>query len=94
METTVTDIAADCAAAKKAARVLAFASTEAKDHALESIAAGLRERAEAILEANPAAGSFLATANLVGRFVELLAEGKQHEFYRYHLNRWVSSPIV
>ena len=54
METTVTDIAADCAAAKKAARVLAFASTEAKDHALESIAAGLRERADAILEANAA----------------------------------------
>lgn len=49
---------------------------------------------DAILEANPAAGGSLATNNLVGRFVELMAEGKQHEFLRYHLNRWVSSPTV
>jgi phage terminase large subunit-like protein len=47
---------------------------------------------EAILEANPAAGSFLSVQNLMGRFIELMAEGKHHEFLRYHLNRWVSRP--
>jgi phage terminase large subunit-like protein len=47
----------------------------------------------AVLEANPAAGSFLSTANLLGRYVELKAEGKVHEFRRYHLNQWVSSPL-
>jgi glutamate-5-semialdehyde dehydrogenase len=54
METTVNDIAADCAAAKAASRTLAFATTGSKDRALESIATGLRDRSGAILEANAA----------------------------------------
>jgi len=54
METTVSSIASDCAAAKAASRTLAFATTEAKNRALESIASGLRARTEAVLEANAA----------------------------------------
>ena len=46
----------------------------------------------AVLEANPAAGSFLSLTNLLGRYAELVAEGRSHEFRRYHLNQWVSSP--
>lgn len=46
----------------------------------------------AILEANPAAGNFLSMANLMGRWMELTAEGRAHEFRRYHLNQWVASP--
>jgi len=48
-ETTVTD---SCAAAKRAARSLATASTEAKNAALEAAARLLEERSDAILEAN------------------------------------------
>ena len=54
METTVSDIASDCAATKVASRTLAFAPTEVKNRALDSIAAGLRDRTDAILEANAA----------------------------------------
>lgn len=54
MEATLTDIAADCAAAKAAARDLASASTDAKNRALEAIAAGLIEQKDAILESNAA----------------------------------------
>ena len=46
----------------------------------------------AVLEANPAAGSFLSLTNLLGRYMELYAEGKVYEFRRYHLNQWVASP--
>lgn len=52
METTLTDIAADCAAAEKAARVLATAPTEAKNKALDAISEGLIEAVDSILTAN------------------------------------------
>lgn len=48
------------------------------------------ELVEAILEANPAAGSFLSTENLVQRFRDPTVA--RYEFERYHLNRWVSPP--
>jgi glutamate-5-semialdehyde dehydrogenase len=54
MATTTTSVAESCAAAKKAARVLASASTEAKNTALEATARLLEERTEEILEANAA----------------------------------------
>jgi phage terminase large subunit-like protein len=43
---------------------------------------------EAIVEANPAAGAFLSVDNLLARFREI----PEHEFRRYHLGQWVSSP--
>lgn len=46
----------------------------------------------AIIESNPAAGEALSLEGLMGRYLELSAEGKHYEFLRYHLNRWVSSP--
>jgi glutamate-5-semialdehyde dehydrogenase len=52
MDATLTDIVADCAAAKGAARVLAAASTEDKNKALDAIAAGLIENVDPILAAN------------------------------------------
>lgn len=42
----------------------------------------------AILQANPAAGSFLSIDNLTDRFGDIAL----HEFRRYHLNRWVAAP--
>ncbi len=45
---------------------------------------------DAILEANPAAGSFLSIENLVARFNDPTLA--RYEFERYHLNRWVSAP--
>jgi phage terminase large subunit-like protein len=42
----------------------------------------------AILQANPAAGSFLSIEGLVERFGDVAL----HEFERYHLNRWVAAP--
>ena len=54
MAVTTTTVAESCAAAKKAARVLASASTEAKDAALEATARLLEERSAEILEANAA----------------------------------------
>lgn len=42
----------------------------------------------AILQANPAAGSFLSIDNLLDRFGDL----PLYEFERYHLNRWVAAP--
>ena len=54
MAVTTTTVAASCAAAKKAARTLANASTEAKDAALEATARLLEERTAEILEANAA----------------------------------------
>lgn len=54
MATTTTSVAQSCAAAKKAARVLASASTEAKNAALAATARLLEERAAEILEANAA----------------------------------------
>lgn len=54
MEATATDIAADTLTARGAARAMAAASTEVKNRALESIARGLGESVEAILEANAA----------------------------------------
>jgi glutamate-5-semialdehyde dehydrogenase len=52
MAVTETSVAEHCAAAKRSARALASASTEAKDAALEATARLLEERADAILEAN------------------------------------------
>jgi glutamate-5-semialdehyde dehydrogenase len=54
MAVTTSTVAESCAAAKKAARVLASAPTEAKDAALEAIARLLEERTEEILAANAA----------------------------------------
>ncbi len=54
MAVTTSSVAESCAAAKVAARVLAAASTEAKDTALEAIARLLGERGEEILAANAA----------------------------------------
>jgi len=54
MEATTTDIAADTNTAKSAARAMAAAPTEVKNHALEVIARGLGDSVEAILEANQA----------------------------------------
>lgn len=44
----------------------------------------------AILEANPAVGSFLSLENLISRFRDPTVA--RYEFERYHLNRWVSAP--
>src|SRR5829696_3350965 len=52
MAMTETTVAESCAAAKRAARKLATASTEAKNAALEATARLLEERTEGILEAN------------------------------------------
>ena len=52
MDATITDIAADCAAAKSAARTLASAPTENKNRALAAIASGLVESVDSILAAN------------------------------------------
>jgi len=52
MAVTETTVAESCAAAKRAARALATASTEAKDAALEATARLLEERSTEILEAN------------------------------------------
>jgi len=52
MDATITDIAADCAAAKSAARTLASAPTEDKNRALAAIASGLVESVDSILAAN------------------------------------------
>jgi glutamate-5-semialdehyde dehydrogenase len=52
MAATETTVAESCAAAKRAARVLATASTEAKNAALEVTTRLLEERSEEILEAN------------------------------------------
>jgi glutamate-5-semialdehyde dehydrogenase len=54
MAVTTTSVAESCAAAKRAARVLAGASTRAKDAALEETARLLEERSDQILEANAA----------------------------------------
>jgi glutamate-5-semialdehyde dehydrogenase len=54
MAVTETTVAESCAAAKRAARAIAAASTEAKNAALEATAVLLEERAETILEANAA----------------------------------------
>jgi glutamate-5-semialdehyde dehydrogenase len=54
MAVTTTTTAETCAAAKRAARVLASASTEAKNAALEATARLLEERSEEIVEANAA----------------------------------------
>src|SRR3954451_8679294 len=52
MAVTETTVAESCAAAKRAARALATASTEAKNTALEATARLLGERVDSILEAN------------------------------------------
>src|SRR6478752_2702482 len=52
MAVTETTVAESCAAAKRAARALATASTEAKNAALEATARLLEERSAEILEAN------------------------------------------
>ncbi|MGV1049526.1 MAG: glutamate-5-semialdehyde dehydrogenase [Solirubrobacterales bacterium] len=54
MATTTTTVAESCAAAKKAVRALASASTETKNAALEATARLLEERSAEILEANAA----------------------------------------
>jgi glutamate-5-semialdehyde dehydrogenase len=52
MAVTTTSVAESCAAAKKASRTLAGASTQAKNAALEATARLLEERSAEILEAN------------------------------------------
>ncbi|HET9185405.1 MAG TPA: gamma-glutamyl-phosphate reductase, partial [Solirubrobacterales bacterium] len=52
MAVTTTGVAESCAAAKRAARVLATAATASKDAALAATARLLEERSQAILEAN------------------------------------------
>src|SRR6476469_730964 len=52
MAVTETTVAESCAAAKRAARGLASASTEAKNAALEATARLLEERSADVLEAN------------------------------------------
>src|SRR5919112_5954824 len=52
MAATETSVADSCAAAKRAARGIATASTEAKNAALEATARLLEERSDGILEAN------------------------------------------
>jgi len=52
MATTVRSVAESCAAAKAASRLLATASTEAKDAALRRVAELLEERVAEVLEAN------------------------------------------
>ena len=54
MATTVRSVAASCAAAKQASRLLGSAPTEAKDEALRRTAELLSERSEQVLEANAA----------------------------------------
>jgi glutamate-5-semialdehyde dehydrogenase len=54
MAVTTTTVAESCAAAKRASRALAGASTEAKNAALEATARLLEERSAEILEANVA----------------------------------------
>jgi glutamate-5-semialdehyde dehydrogenase len=54
MAVTTTTVAETCAAAKRAARTLASASTDAKNAALEATARLLEERTAEILEANAA----------------------------------------
>ncbi len=54
MEAATKDIVTDAETAKSAARVMAAASTEVKDNALEAIARGLGESVEAIIDANRA----------------------------------------
>jgi glutamate-5-semialdehyde dehydrogenase len=54
MAVTTTTVADSCAAAKRAARALAGASTEAKNAALDAVARLLEERTPEILEANAA----------------------------------------
>jgi len=44
----------------------------------------------AILEANPAAGSFLRTQTLIGAYHDPTLP--RHEFDRYHFNRWTPPP--
>jgi glutamate-5-semialdehyde dehydrogenase len=54
MAVTTTTVAETCAAAKRAARILASASTEAKNAALEATARLLEQRTAEIIEANAA----------------------------------------
>jgi glutamate-5-semialdehyde dehydrogenase len=54
MATAVRSVPASCAAARQASRLLAGASTEAKDTALRRVAELLRERTADVLEANAA----------------------------------------
>jgi len=54
MAVTTTSVADTCAAARRAARILGSASTEAKDAALEATARLLGERGAGVLEANAA----------------------------------------
>jgi glutamate-5-semialdehyde dehydrogenase len=63
MAVTTISVAESCAAAKKASRALAAASTEAKNTALEATARLLEERSAEILEAN---GADLADERAVG----------------------------
>ncbi len=52
MASTLTPVAGICAAAKRAARVLATIDSRTKDAALEAIASALLQRSEEILQAN------------------------------------------
>lgn len=54
MTTVTASVSAACSAAKRASRLLQTLPSEAKDRALEAIAAGLGERVDEVLEANEA----------------------------------------
>jgi glutamate-5-semialdehyde dehydrogenase len=73
MAATTTTVAESCAAAKKAARILGSASTEAKNAALEATARLLEERTAEILEANAADLGDERAANLTEALRDRLA---------------------
>jgi glutamate-5-semialdehyde dehydrogenase len=73
MATTATSVGDSCAAAKRAARTLASASTEAKNAALEATARLLEERTAEILEANAADLSDERAAGLTEALKDRLA---------------------
>jgi glutamate-5-semialdehyde dehydrogenase len=73
MAVTTTTVVETCAAAKRAARVLASASTEDKNAALEATARLLEQRTAEILEANAADLADERAAGLTAALVDRLA---------------------
>jgi glutamate-5-semialdehyde dehydrogenase len=77
MAVTATTVAETCAAAKRAARVLATAPTAAKNAALEETARLLEEHADRILEANAADLADQRAAGLTAALRDRLALGPE-----------------
>jgi glutamate-5-semialdehyde dehydrogenase len=73
MATTAVTVAETCAAAKRAARVLATTSTDVKNAALEAIAQALLERTGEILDANARDLEAGREADLSGALMDRLA---------------------